>query len=81
MRLYYYDHESGKNTKLELDEFNLYFFEDVVKGLRSLGMDDKDICEEIMYVFAGREQLEQASGWKEDKKIHAWLLKKIKKIR
>jgi hypothetical protein len=81
MRLVYYGAQKQRKNYLEVDEFNIYFFEDIVRGLRELGMDDKNICEEIIYVFSSPEQVKAVSGQDDEKHMHSWLLKRIKKIR
>jgi hypothetical protein len=81
MKLVYFNKESNEKNYLEVDEFSIYFIEDIVLGLREIGMDNKNICAEIMHVFSTPEQLEVVSGSKEQKVIEKWLMKRIKKIR
>jgi hypothetical protein len=81
MRLVYYNNSSQNKTFLEIPEFNIYFFEDVVYGLRSIGMKNEDVTLEIMSIFSTPEQLSACSGLTDEKEIHDWLLAKVKKIR
>lgn len=81
MKLVYFNKTNNEKNYLNIDEFNIYFLEDVVLGMRRIGMSNKNICTEITYVFSSQEQLEAISGLKEQKAIEKWVMKKIKKIR
>lgn len=79
IQLLYYNVHDNQHTCFDLSPFCIYFFCDVVKDLKKLGMKQDETFAELSGHFVSIEEIQKQQGFNDISEAEAWLRDKIKK--
>lgn len=79
IQLTYYDAASNKSTYPEVNPFCIYFFSDIVKHLKRMGLKQQEVFDELAEHFVSLDEIKKDRGLRNKAEAEAWLKQEIEK--